>query len=219
MKKKIQKTLNCCVCQKKFEVSNREFVVKNSRLKTQNRKIYCSSACSLEGAGKKLPELVNCLNCGQSFTKRHCQIKKTKNNFCSRSCAATHNNKHKTHGTRRSKLEVWLEQKLPVLFPDLEFHFNRKDTINSEIDIYIPSLKLAFELNGVFHYEPIYGEKKLSQIQNNDQRKFQACLEKRIELCIIDSSGLKYFKPDNAQKYLNIISQIIKKKYAVPESN
>ena len=156
--------------------------------------------------------MLECRNCGKPFYKTPSEIKKTKNHFCSRSCAATHNNQNKTHGTRRSKLEFWLEQELPLLFPDLELHFNRKDTINSELDIYIPSLKLAFELNGIFHYEPIYGEHKLSQIRNNDQRKFQACLEQEIELCIIDSSGQKYFKDKSSRKYLDIISTLIKQK-------
>ena len=91
----------------------------------------------------------------------------TKNNFCSRSCSATFNNKNKTYGTRRSKLEVFLEKELIKLYPDLLFHFNRKDTINSELDIYIPSLKLAFELNGIFHYEPIYGDNKLSPLDKS----------------------------------------------------
>ena len=90
--------------------------------------------------------------------------------------------------------------------------FNKKDAINSELDIFIPSFNIAFELNGIFHYEPIFGYKKFQQIQNNDNRKFQACLEKNIELVIIDSSQLKYFKPKNAMKYLDIITNIINKK-------
>ena len=83
---------------------------------------------------------------------------------------------------------------MSIQYPNLEIHYNRKDAINSELDIYIPELELAFELNGIFHYEPIYGAEKLQQIQNNDDRKFQACLEKGISLCIIDTSSLKYFK-------------------------
>ena len=87
--------------------------------------------------------------------------------------------------------------------------FNGKDTINSELDIYIPSLKLAFELNGIFHYEPIYGKDKLQSIKNNDTRKFQACIEKGISLCIVDSSQQKRFSPKSSQKYLDIIVNII----------
>lgn len=219
MKEKVQKTLTCCVCEKEFNVSNRQFVVKKSRLKTQNQNIYCSRHCSNEGSGRKPRVFVNCSSCGMSFDKLQSQIKKTKNNFCSQSCAGTYSNANRTHGYRRSKLEVWLELELASLFPDLEFLFNKKETIQSELDIYIPELKLAFELNGIFHYEPIYGEDKLSKIQSNDNRKFQACLEKGIELCIIDTSGQKYFKPASSQKYLDIICQIIKIKYAVSDSN
>ena len=77
--------------------------------------------------------------------------------------------------------------------------------------IHIPSLNLAFELNGIFHYEPIFGQDKLDSIINNDNRKFQACLEKTIELVIIDAASLQYFKPQNAKKYLDIIISIINK--------
>jgi len=163
--------------------------------------------------------IVYCRLCNKKFTKRINQIDKTKNNFCSKSCAAIYNNTHKTKGTRRSKLEVWLETQLPISYPNLQFLFNDKTTINSELDIYIPKFKLAFELNGIFHYEPIFGINKLLKIQNNDNRKFQACLEKNIELCIIDASSLKYFKPDNAKKYLKIICNIIDKKCEQEESN
>ena len=84
--------------------------------------------------------------------------------------------------------------------------------INSELDIYFPELKLAVELNGIFHYEPIFGNEKLQSIKNNDCRKFQACLEKQIELIIIDTSSLTYFKEENAKKFLDIIYNIISKK-------
>jgi hypothetical protein len=104
---------------------------------------------------------------------------------------------------------VWLENQLLSTYPNLDIVYNGKETINSELDIYIPSLKLAFELNGIFHYEPIYGQDKLSATQNNDCRKFQACLEQGIEMVIMDVSSLKYFKPQNAEKYLNIIKKIL----------
>lgn len=153
--------------------------------------------------------LCYCTQCNTLFEKYLCEYKKSPNHFCNSSCSATYNNTHKTKGTRVSKLEIYLQEQLTKLFPSLEIHYNRKDAINSELDIYIPSLKLAFELNGIFHYEPIFGEEKLTQIQNNDSRKYQACIEKGISLCIIDVSSLKYFKKDNAKKYLDIIVDII----------
>lgn len=73
-------------------------------------------------------------------------------------------------------------------------------------------MKLAFELNGIFHYEPIYGPEKLSQIQNNDTRKFQACLEQNIELCIIDNSSMKNFNLKKSYKFLSIIRNLIDNK-------
>lgn len=36
---------------------------------------------------------VNCKNCNQEFDKNKNQIKRTKNNFCCRSCAASYNNR------------------------------------------------------------------------------------------------------------------------------
>ena len=77
------------------------------------------------------------------------------------------------------------------------------------MDIYLPSLKLAFELNGIFHYEPIFGDNKLSQIQNNDSNKFMKCQWHNISLCIIDVSSFIHFKELGAKKYLDIITTII----------
>jgi predicted HNH restriction endonuclease len=48
---------------------------------------------------------VNCKNCGKKFEKKHSEIKKTNNNFCSRSCSATYNNKKYP----REKLKPWPE--------------------------------------------------------------------------------------------------------------
>lgn len=154
--------------------------------------------------------LTKCANCGENLRVKNTVLQKR--NYCSNSCNATYTNTHKKYGTVRSKLEKYIEQSLVPMYPNLEFHFNRKDAINSELDIFIPCLNLAFELNGIFHYEPIFGKEKLSQINNNDKRKFQACLERGIELCIIDTSSQKYFKPKTSKKFLDIICSVIDKR-------
>lgn len=171
----------------------------------------CSKFCTKKYKSKSIETF--CKNCTNPIIKHPSALKKNQNNmFCNSSCAAKYNNAHKTKGTKRSKLEIWIQDKLSKLYPNLKIQYNDKYTINSELDIYIPSLKLAFELNGIFHYEPIYGEDKLKQIENNDQRKFQACLEKQIELCIIDTSSQKRVTDLTCQKYLDIIVKIIKQK-------
>ena len=171
---------------------------------------FCSKKCVI--LNKNMSQIVKCNNCGIEIRKTKSQIKLSKsgNHFCSKNCAATYNNVHRKHGTRISKLEIWLQNELNKLYPNLDIVYNQKNIINSELDIYIPSLKLAFELNGIFHYEPIYGSDKLNQIQNNDNRKFQACLDKNIELCIIDTSHQKYFKIETSKKFLKIINDVIK---------
>lgn len=189
----------------------------NGRKKSQTGAVTCDRSCGRNYYSlvtNALPEIVKCANCGVEFKKSANQILKSKNHFCRKSCAATFNNTHKKTGIRRSKIEQWLEEELIKLYPNLEIHFNRKDAINSELDIYIPSLHLAFELNGIFHYEPIYGEEKLKSIQNNDNRKFQACLQSGIELCIIDVSSISYFKPKFGYRYLDIITGIVNEKFS-----
>ena len=170
---------------------------------------FCSHKCQREH--ETPPILVICSHCKTQFKKTASQSKRSKsgNHFCSRSCSGTYNNLHKKHGTRRSKLEKWLEEQLTTLYPDLEIHFNRKDAIESELDIFIPSLRLAFELNGIYHYEPIHGQDKLNSIQSNDHRKMLACAERNIEMCSIDTSSFKYFKEQRTMKFLKIIQDII----------
>jgi len=202
-------SLECPHCHSFFDIK-KNIIQSKFGNHNKNKTIYCSHKCAT--LSKITSQNVNCKQCNSIFSKTNKQIIKYPNHFCSRSCAAIYNNTHKTKGNRKSKLEIWLEKQLTIMYPNLEFIFNGKETINSELDIYIPSLQLAFELNGIFHYEPIYGSDKLAAIQNNDNRKFQACLEQNIELVIIDSSGQKYFKPSSSEKYLQIIKQIIDSK-------
>lgn len=200
----------CYNCNVSFNVMKKNITqeIKQNR----GRIKFCSKKC--KDLYRSTLVSTHCSNCNININKRILFIKQSKsgNHFCSKSCAATYNNTHKTIGNRRSKLENYLEVQLRSLYPNLEILFNDKNIINSELDIYIPSLKLAFELNGIFHYESIYGKIKLSQIQNNDNRKFQACLEQGIELCIIDTSQQKYFKELTSKKYLDVIITIINNK-------
>lgn len=195
--------VNCYNCKKEFKKPNYE-------IKKYPRH-FCSNKCLGIFKSLEKTKLVSCANCGTQLRRQISSLKKSKSGgfYCNHSCAATYSNLHKTTGNRKSKLECWLESQLTSLYPNLEIHFNKKNTIGSELDIYIPSLNLAFELNGIFHYEPIHGENKLNQIQTNDKIKKCICAALNIKLIIIDVS--KYnFSTKTATKYLDFIKNLIK---------
>jgi hypothetical protein len=203
--------LFCDFCYSVF--SRKKKVIKDRFIYYGSTNHYCNYKCFC--ASKPMVEFhFECGNCKKQCSVPACGVKQSKSGFyfCSQSCSATYNNTHKKYGIRRSKLEKWLEEQLTVLYPNLEIHYSRKDAVNSELDIYIPSLKLAFELNGIFHYEPIFGQEQLDKTQNNDGRKFQACLERGIELCILDTSKVTYSTPKNYKQFLDIIINIISTK-------
>ena len=195
--------LTCEHCGQPFERQLRLF---NSRMKNSKR-IFCSLQCSNKRRTAEHQIIQMCLNCGEPFESHINKLEKHK--FCSQSCSATFNNKNKTTGTRRSKIERFIEEQLTILFTDLEIVFNDKNIIGSELDIYFPSLKLAFELNGIFHYEPIFGETKLDRIQSNDKTKMIDCIKNGIDLCVIDISYIKRFSEQSSLRVLNTIIQII----------
>ena len=171
---------------------------------------YCSNECKNLANTKK--QKYYCKQCNKELLRRPLELKKVKNFFCSHICAGKYNSKHRKSGTRRSKLEFWLEQQLTIIYPNLKFIYNDTSAIEAELDIFIPFINLAFELNGIFHYEPIFGLDKLTKTEKRDSRKMFICAKKQIELCVIDTTSLKYFKEKNAQKFLDIIVNVINKK-------
>lgn len=199
----------CEVCNKQFQITKRNLLIAQKR---NQQVLYCSQQCYQQKVKSDKRLTLTCKQCGNTIEKHKRLTAKQSNFFCSRSCSAIYSNTHKTHGTRRAKLEAYIEQQLNTIYPTLTIIYNNKEAISSELDIYIPMLKLAFELNGIFHYEPIYGSSTLSKIKNNDNRKFQACLEHDIELCIIDTSSQKRFTELSSSIFLNIITSLINDK-------
>lgn len=194
----------CQNCENKFSRSNGRHneAVKNGW------KSFCSVKCrhaSLE-KGKDFP----CAWCFKVIRKTPAQIRQTKANvFCSKSCAAHYNNKHKRTGTRRSKLERFLEQQLKLNFPVLNFSCNTKKPIGCELDFYFPDLSLAIEINGFLHYKPVYGDEKLKRIQKTDREKADKCLQAGIRLCIIDVSREPHLTQELKEKHWNTVKELV----------
>lgn len=198
--------LECYNCGEKFYKT--KITIRNAKnpKRGENCK-HCSSKCIGEAKTKKVK--VNCVVCKKEIERHPSQLKIYPKSYCGKSCASKYSNTHKTKGSNRSKLELWLEVRLKELYPTLTILYNDVKKIKAELDIFIPELMLAFEINGIFHYEPIFGESKLNKTIGNDAKKFKLCIENNISLCVIDSTELKYFKPERAQKFLDIITNII----------
>lgn len=170
---------------------------------------FCSSKCESYHGGY-LKDCV-CHECNKTFTRVTKEIK-SENIFCSQHCFGKYNSRNKTHGYRRSKLETWIESHLKEKYKYYKILFNDRKTAGLELDIYFPDLKIAFEINGIFHYKPIYGDEQFDKIKINDESKRKYCLTNNIELYVIDISYQKQFKPDKSLIHLNFIYDILDKK-------
>jgi endogenous inhibitor of DNA gyrase (YacG/DUF329 family) len=212
-KDKNQKTsvvVECVVCGAEVEKKLSDVIRRKNN--------FCSTACQYKN--QKTSIIVNCVECGTKVHKWPSVTNKYKNNFCSISCSSKYNNRHKTHGSSRSKLELWLEKKLTRLYPKLEIHYCRRDTIGMELDIYIPSIKIAFELNGPTHYKPIYGKATFKAVKYRDKKRKELSKEHNIKLIEIDVSDFTFYehKVDELNYYLNLVKKEINEKLQVTPS-
>lgn len=191
--------LECEHCGEIF-YRQKKFVLSTLKL-TPNEKAYCSSKCqhlALSAAGSTK---VSCAFCGNSLVKLNCEIKGSKsgNSFCNQSCSAKFNNRNKTCGTKRSKLEVWIDEQLRINYPEVVFIPSCQTIVDTELDFYFPDLFLAIEINGIHHSQPIFGQEKLDKVQYWDALKLAQCKEKGIDLLVIDTAWMKRFTVNHAQ--------------------
>lgn len=203
----------CDICNKEFYKTKHSLYFKFKKKDKDKEIDLCSRKCI--GEFRNIKKSFNCFLCEKIIYKKLSEIKKNKSGkfFCSSSCSAIYGNANRTNkGCRRSKLEIWLESQLYKIYPNIEIHYNRKDAIKSELDIYIPQLKLAIELNGAFHYAPIFGKEKLERIKYNDERKHIECLKLGIYLYTIDTTKPKQFSKKGSVKILQKVRKIINEK-------
>jgi len=70
-------------------------------------------------------------------------------------------------------------------------------------------LKLAIEIQGIFHYQPVFGEEKFNSIQKNDAKKRKKCEELGIKLVEIDTRDQQQFSIESSKKYVDIVLELI----------
>lgn len=198
-------TVYCDECNNSFK--KKYSFIKYSITHKADATAFCSLTC--RSAFKSRPrEEYQCETCSIKFM-RPIYGRDSKQKFCNQSCAATYNNIHKCYGFRRSKLEKFIENELSALYPNLEILYNDRKLLGLEIDISIPSLKLAIEINGPTHYFPIYGQSIYDKIKAKDTLKAQHCLDKQIRLTVIDVTDMKVHNLKQSRVYLKQICDLI----------
>lgn len=211
-----QKKFRCELCKikrnnaikvKTEELKNKVSICKfcsNAFKNVGRKKYYCSKEC-IKNNKKKYVHV--CIGCDIIFKSSEKDSK-----YCSNSCKSINLNlskyAHMRGGKSRSKIEFYIEDKLKSDFPNIKFIFNDKETIGSELDVYIPELKIAIEINGIVHYEPIYGEEKLIKIQNKDKQKIINCHNLNIQLITIPLGKSSLSKKQTEEIYQKIFESI-----------
>lgn len=200
----------CTKCKKPIIFKDyRHYCDRVNKINIRHHQPFCSKECSYE-YHRLFTNKGICDFCGEEFIRQNVYgDKRQKHTFCSQKCSAKYFNSHKKFGYRKSKAEEYIVNQLKEDYPYLNIKENDVSTIGKELDIYLPDLNLAFEINGIVHYKPIYGEEKLNKIQNNDFLKKELCESKNILLIIINISDIKVFKEDLIINKYNCIKEII----------
>jgi len=151
------------------------------------KKNFCNRDCLLGYYDKnRISKKCDYVECVNILSLKPSVFSKSENHFCSLECAKSVQ-KFKDWGGKRSKLEILIEKHLGVVMSDLFIDYNNTD-FGYELDIYVPSVKLAIEINGIVHKKAIYGVSKLLRTQEIDREKVIICRDLGIELIVIDVS-------------------------------
>lgn len=190
--------------------------VKNSeKFKSAIRKMVIDGKYALKRKSNKVAKIkidrkkrvnIKCINCNNEFAVKPFQVGNRK--FCNGTCRNIFNNK--LIQGHRSKAEILLEKALIENFPLVDISFNDRKILGGlELDVFIQSLNVAIEWNGIFHIKNIRGN--LETVQKKDKIKLDRCNELGIELFVIEdpTSNPKFV----TKKIEEIISRLNEKFY------
>jgi len=185
----------------KYKVKHR---VKSGQPSSWTGKHFCSQKCTHAFYDQKVTQ--PCEWCNKPVTRKQADLRKSKSgmSFCNQSCAASHHNTERRRSIR-SKSEKLLFELLVAEFPKLTIIANDKKMLDGyEVDVGMPTINLAVEWNGIVHFKPIYGQTKLTKIQQRDAEKQKIAQTKGINLIVIPDLVSK-------DKYVHEAFQNIKK--------
>lgn len=107
-----------------------------------------------------------------------------------------------------SKLEKFIVQSLLKNNYKVDFH-KEQTLVNTklQIDIFLPQMDVAIEVDGPSHYEPVWGEEALKRNKKYDNKKTGLILGKGLVL--IRVKQIKDFSPSRAQLLYDQIHAIL----------
>ena len=93
----------------------------------------------------------------------------------------------KTAGIKISKWvnETAMFELIHKHYPDAIYQYRTQWLGQQSLDVYIPSLKIAFEYQGIQHFKPIHyfgGEQKFKELQERDLRKAALCKKNGVRI-------------------------------------
>lgn len=109
-----------------------------------------------------------------------------------------------TKGIIGSKAENYCYELLKEKLGNIVKHHDMDNAEPYEIDISIPSKKIAISWDGPFHNKPIFGQKKLLRVQNRDKKK-QKILESKGWDFIVIKDNTNHYNPRFVEEKVNEI--------------
>lgn len=208
-----QKNLFCSkLCLAEFQTSEERKNYDKKCLQCQGEAFFpnkfCSQSCAatynnqrkikkIKPSKKNNPQIqrdVKCCQCKLPITRSSKNKTKHDKEFCSKSCRMKYFNIHfkinSGSSINKSFPEEYLSDKISSQFTSLEIQKNNRIFLKCgyEIDILMPSINLAIEVNGPVHYMPIFGEDKLNLTQYKDAVKYAELNSRGVSFLIVDVS-------------------------------
>lgn len=104
--------------------------------------------------------------------------------------------------------ETHLCRLLKKTYPQLTIKEQDRDLLNPyELDITIPELEIAVEWNGIFHYKPIGGKKRLRKTKAKDRMKIQRLEEMDWFFYVVKHE--KRYDPDVVEAHFEVLCEVI----------